>query len=232
MEPRRLRLAGRDALGSAAPRAGPRQAARRAWHRRAADMVGPGDPAGVLEQEVAAADPDTICRLHLGLAEGLTEDSAAASRSAGQRPRRRFRRKHSAAGSWRERDDQRPPERLTLAGYRRWPTPTSSSWSWPTRSPDAPARAVYVGVASVAHNKCGRGGVVVYGLRRRGKCVLGRRGAPRPDRRGVRSRNRHRGGGSGCGKRSPASFIILLSIFPPCSRWRDRLPRLALQGPG
>jgi len=27
--------------------------------------------------EVAAADPDTICRLHLGLAEGLTEDLAA-----------------------------------------------------------------------------------------------------------------------------------------------------------
>jgi predicted ArsR family transcriptional regulator len=88
---------------SAALRRGqdPRQAGRQEGHRRAADTAGPGDPAGVLEQEisrlgfrpvredrgpqiqftlgrcpfaeVAAADPDTICRLHLGLAEGLTE---------------------------------------------------------------------------------------------------------------------------------------------------------------
>lgn len=88
---------------SAALRRGqdPRQAGRQEGHRRAVDMAGPGDPAGVLEQEisrlgfrpvredrgsrtqftlgrcpfaeVAAADPDTICRLHLGLAEGLTE---------------------------------------------------------------------------------------------------------------------------------------------------------------
>ena len=79
----------------------PRQAGRQEGHRRAAEMAGPGDPAGLLQQEisrrgfrparadrgavieftlgrcpfaeVAAADPDTICRLHLGLAEGLTE---------------------------------------------------------------------------------------------------------------------------------------------------------------
>jgi len=88
---------------SAALRRGqdPRQAGRHEGHRRAADMASPGDPAELLEQqisglgfrpvredrgprieftlgrcpfaEVAAADPDTICRLHLGLAEGLTE---------------------------------------------------------------------------------------------------------------------------------------------------------------
>ena len=83
----------------AAGRTRGRPACRR--HRRAAEMPGTGDPAGLLEQEisrrgfrparadrgavieftlgrcpfaeVAAADPDTICRLHLGLAEGLTE---------------------------------------------------------------------------------------------------------------------------------------------------------------
>ena len=90
-------------LLSAALRRGqdPRQAGRQEGHRRAAELSGPGDPAGLLEQEisrlgfrparsdrgpqteftlgrcpfaeVAAADPDTICRLHLGLAEGLTE---------------------------------------------------------------------------------------------------------------------------------------------------------------
>ena len=94
------RLAG---LLSAALRRGqdPRQAGRQEGHRRAAEMPGTGDPADLLEQEisrrgfrpartdrgpqieftlgrcpfaeVAAADPDTICRLHLGLAEGLTE---------------------------------------------------------------------------------------------------------------------------------------------------------------
>ena len=90
-------------LLSAALRRGqdPRQAGRQEGHRRAAEVAGPGDPADLLEQEVsrrgfrpvradrgpvieftlsrcpfaevAAADPDTICRLHLGLAEGLTE---------------------------------------------------------------------------------------------------------------------------------------------------------------
>ena len=78
-----------------------RQAGRQEGHRRAAELAGRGDPADLLEQEiaqrgfrparadrgpqieftlsrcpfaeVAAADPDTICRLHLGLAEGLTE---------------------------------------------------------------------------------------------------------------------------------------------------------------
>ncbi len=80
-----------------------RQAGRREGHNRAADLAGPGhaDPADVLQAEmarrgflparsdsgpriglvlrhcpfaeVAAADPDTICRLHLGLAEGLAE---------------------------------------------------------------------------------------------------------------------------------------------------------------
>ena len=79
----------------------PRLAGLQEGHRRAAEMAGPGDPADLLEREisrlgfrpartdrgreiefilgrcpfaeVAAADPDTICRLHLGLAEGLTE---------------------------------------------------------------------------------------------------------------------------------------------------------------
>jgi len=79
----------------------PRQAGRQDGHRRAAEITGLGDPVDLLEQEitrrgfrparaergrrveftlgrcpfaeVAAADPGTICRLHLGLAEGLTE---------------------------------------------------------------------------------------------------------------------------------------------------------------
>lgn len=79
----------------------PRQVGRQDGHRRAAEISGPGDPADLLEQEisrrgfrpvrtgrgsrvefvlrrcpfaeVAAADPGTICQLHLGLAEGLTE---------------------------------------------------------------------------------------------------------------------------------------------------------------
>jgi len=79
----------------------PRQAGRQEGHRRAAEMTDPGDPADLLEQEVsrrgfrpartelgprieftlarcpfaevASADPDIICQLHLGLAEGLTE---------------------------------------------------------------------------------------------------------------------------------------------------------------
>ena len=90
-------------LLSAALRRGqdPRQVGRQEGHRRAAEMAGAGDPADLLQQEisrrgfrpartargpqieftlgrcpfaeVAAADPDTICRLHLGLAEGLSE---------------------------------------------------------------------------------------------------------------------------------------------------------------
>ncbi len=79
----------------------PRQAGRQNGHRRAAEISGPGDPADLMEQElsrrgfrplraergrrlqftlgrcpfaeVAAADPGTICQLHLGLAEGLAE---------------------------------------------------------------------------------------------------------------------------------------------------------------
>lgn len=79
----------------------PRQAGRQEGHRRAAELAGPGDPAELLQEEmsrrgfrptragrdrriefvlgrcpfaeVAAADPETICQLHLGLAEGLTE---------------------------------------------------------------------------------------------------------------------------------------------------------------
>jgi len=80
---------------------GPRQAGRQDGHRRAAEISGPGDPADLMEQElsrrgfrparggqgrqleftlgrcpfaeVAAADPGTVCQLHLGLAEGLAE---------------------------------------------------------------------------------------------------------------------------------------------------------------
>ncbi len=79
----------------------PRQAGRQEGHRRAAELTVAGDPADVLQEdmarrgfrpartvrgrriefilgrcpiaEVAAADPDTVCQLHLGLAEGLTE---------------------------------------------------------------------------------------------------------------------------------------------------------------
>ncbi|MGH3198978.1 MAG: helix-turn-helix transcriptional regulator [Streptosporangiaceae bacterium] len=78
-----------------------RQAGRQDGHRRAAVLAGPGEPADLLEQEmtlrgfrparaergrrvdfvlgrcpfaeVAVADPDTVCQLHLGLAEGLAE---------------------------------------------------------------------------------------------------------------------------------------------------------------
>ena len=90
-------------LLSAALRRGqdPRQAGRQDGHRRAAEIAAAGDPADLLEQEisrrgfrpartdqgpqieftlgrcpfaeVAATDPETICKLHLGLAEGLTE---------------------------------------------------------------------------------------------------------------------------------------------------------------
>jgi predicted ArsR family transcriptional regulator len=90
-------------LLSAALRGGQdaRQAGRQEGHRRAAEMPSPADPADLLQQEmsrrgfrparkdkgpeieftltrcplaeVAAADPQTICQLHLGLAEGLTE---------------------------------------------------------------------------------------------------------------------------------------------------------------
>lgn len=79
----------------------PRQAGRQDGHLRAAEISGPGDPADLLEQEiarrgfrplragrgrrvefilgrcpfteVALAEPGTICELHLGLAEGLAE---------------------------------------------------------------------------------------------------------------------------------------------------------------
>lgn len=79
----------------------PRQVGRQEGHRRAAELSGLGDPADLMELElsrrgfrparaqhgrdldftlgrcpfaqVAAADPGTVCQLHLGLAEGLTE---------------------------------------------------------------------------------------------------------------------------------------------------------------
>lgn len=79
----------------------PRQVGRQDGHRRAAELDGAGDPVDALEGEmvrrgfrpsrveksrrvgfvlgrcpfadVAAHDPTTICQLHLGLAEGLTE---------------------------------------------------------------------------------------------------------------------------------------------------------------
>lgn len=79
----------------------PRQVGRQDGHRRAAEIAGGADPADLLEEEmsrrgfrparsergrrvefvlgrcpfaeVASEDPDTICQLHLGLAEGLTE---------------------------------------------------------------------------------------------------------------------------------------------------------------
>ena len=77
----------------------PRQLGRLEGHRKSAELAGTGEPADLLEQEmtrrgfrparaergrrvdfilgccpfaeVAAADPDTVCQLHLGLAEGL-----------------------------------------------------------------------------------------------------------------------------------------------------------------
>ena len=76
-----------------------RQAGREEGRRRAAELAGPGDPADLLQQEmtrrgfrparardgqrislvlgrcpfaeVAVTDPETVCGLHLGLAEGL-----------------------------------------------------------------------------------------------------------------------------------------------------------------
>ena len=79
----------------------PRQAGRQDGHRRAADLAGTGDSSDLIEEEmtrrgfrptriekggrldfvlkrcpfveVAHEDPDTVCQLHLGLAEGLTE---------------------------------------------------------------------------------------------------------------------------------------------------------------
>ena len=79
----------------------PRQVGRQDGHRRAADLAGTGDGADLIEREmvrrgfrpirierdrqldfvlercpfveVAREDPDTVCQLHLGLAEGLTE---------------------------------------------------------------------------------------------------------------------------------------------------------------
>lgn len=79
----------------------PRQVGRQEGHRRAAELTDSGDPIGALEMEmlrrgfrprrvergrrvdfvlercpfadVAAADPATVCQLHLGMAEGLAE---------------------------------------------------------------------------------------------------------------------------------------------------------------
>ena len=79
----------------------PRQVGRQDGHRRAAELSGTGDPVDLLEKEmvrrgfrptkvqkgrrvefvlgrcpfaeVAESDPGTVCQLHLGLAEGLTE---------------------------------------------------------------------------------------------------------------------------------------------------------------
>ena len=80
---------------------GPRQAGRQEGHLRGAELAGRGDPADLLQAEmtrrgfrpsradrgrrieltlrrcpfveVASADPQTVCQLHLGLAEGFTE---------------------------------------------------------------------------------------------------------------------------------------------------------------
>ena len=79
----------------------PRQVGRQEGHRRAAEIAGSAQPVDLLEEEmarrgfrplrsergrrvdfvlgrcpfaeVASEDPDTVCQLHLGLAEGLTE---------------------------------------------------------------------------------------------------------------------------------------------------------------
>lgn len=79
----------------------PRQIGRQEGHRRGADLAGTGEPVLLLESEierrgfrptrvergrkvefvlgrcpfadVAGSDPDTVCQLHLGLAEGLAE---------------------------------------------------------------------------------------------------------------------------------------------------------------
>ena len=79
----------------------PRQVGRQDGHRRAAEVAGTGDRVDLLEAEmarrgfrptrvergrrvefvlgrcpfadVASSDPDTVCQLHLGMAEGLTE---------------------------------------------------------------------------------------------------------------------------------------------------------------
>ena len=79
----------------------PREVGRQDGRHRAAEMAGEGDPADLIEEEmarrgfrpvrvergrridfviercpfadVASEDPETICQLHLGLAEGLTE---------------------------------------------------------------------------------------------------------------------------------------------------------------
>jgi len=79
----------------------PRQVGRQEGHRRGAELAGSGEPVELFETEierrgfrptraergrkielvlgrcpfadVAGSDPDTVCRLHLGLAEGLAE---------------------------------------------------------------------------------------------------------------------------------------------------------------
>ena len=79
----------------------PRQVGRQEGHRRGAELAGSGEPVRLLESEierrgfrptrvergrkvefvlgrcpfadVARSDPDTVCQLHLGLAEGLAE---------------------------------------------------------------------------------------------------------------------------------------------------------------
>lgn len=83
----------------------PRQVGRQDGHRRAAELSGTGEPVDLLEEEmarrgfrparaergrrvefvlgrcpfadVAEVDPDTVCQLHLGLAEGLAEGLGA-----------------------------------------------------------------------------------------------------------------------------------------------------------
>lgn len=96
----------------------PRQAGRQDGHHRAAELAGTGDRVDLLEEEmvrrgfrpnrvdrgrrvdfvlarcpfveVAASDPDIVCQLHVGLAEGLTEGlgDLAVERLVAKDPRR------------------------------------------------------------------------------------------------------------------------------------------------
>jgi hypothetical protein len=89
-----------------------RQVGRQDGHRRAAEVAGTGDRVDLLEAEmarrgfrptrvdfvlgictfaeVASSDPDTVCQLHLGMAEGLTKglDSLAVEKLLPKDPRR------------------------------------------------------------------------------------------------------------------------------------------------